>query len=79
MVIQIFPTVESGRDDVTTIAAALDQLADRIARIPPPSARKPDAFHEERSECEALARAIERWHRTGRKPLDELERLGLPR
>lgn len=58
-----------------TIAAALDALAERIARIPPPSSRRPDAFHEERSEVASLARAIATWSRTGRKPVEELEQL----
>lgn len=58
-----------------TIATALDALAERIARIPPPSAKRPHAFHEERSEAAALARAIAEWQRTGRKPVDLLEQL----
>jgi hypothetical protein len=65
-------------DDVKTIAAALDELAGRIARIPPPSARRPHAFHEERSEVASLARAIAEWHRTGRKPVDALEACNEP-
>lgn len=56
-----------------TIAAALDALAERIARIPPPSARRPDAFHEERSEVASQARAIADWARTGRKPIDLID------
>jgi hypothetical protein len=64
-----------GGADVNTIAAALDALAERIARIPPPSARRPDAFHEERSEAASLARAIAEWQRTGRKPVAELEQI----
>lgn len=64
---------------VKTIAAALDELAVRIARIPPPSATKPHAFHEERSECASLARAIAEWQRTGRMPVAELEALAAGR
>ena len=33
----------------------LPELAVRIARIPPPNARRPHAFHEERSEVVSMA------------------------
>lgn len=59
---------------MTEVAAALDLLAERIARIKAPSARNPHAFHEDRSEVASLARAIATWSRTGRKPV-ELEHL----
>jgi hypothetical protein len=65
----------SGADNVKTIAAALDALAERIARIPPPSARRPHAFHEERSEAASIASGIAEWHRTGRAPIDVIEKL----
>lgn len=52
------------------IAAELDALAERIARIRPPSNRNPHAFHEDRSEVAHDARAIASWLRTGRRPVD---------
>ena len=67
--------IQDAGHEVKTIAAALDELAVRIARIPPPNPRRPHAFHEERSEVASMARAIADWQRTGRKPVDALERL----
>lgn len=57
-----------GDVNVQELAAELDQLAERIARIKPPSARNPHAFHEDRSEVAHDARSIATWLRTGRKP-----------
>lgn len=54
--------------NVNQLAAELDALAERIARIRPPSARNPHAFHEDRSEAAHDARAIAEHLRTGRKP-----------
>lgn len=39
------------------LARELRELASRARRLPPPTARKPEAFHEGKSE---LARAIDR-------------------
>ncbi len=60
---------------VISKAEALERLADRIGRLPPPSSRNPHAFHEERSEIEAIAHGIAEWDRTGRAPIDVIEKL----
>lgn len=67
---QIRPGPNPGvRDSGNDVAAELEQLAERIARIKPPSSRNPHAFHEDRSERAHEARAIAEWIRTGRRPV----------
>lgn len=57
--------------NTSAIAAEIDALAERIARIRPPSSRNPHAFHEDRSEVAHDARAIASWLRNGRRPVDQ--------
>lgn len=59
-----------GDVNVAAIAAELQELAARIARIRPMSDRNPSFFYEERSEVAHQVRAIAEWLRTGRKPVD---------
>jgi len=47
------------------LAAALDEFAEAISRLKPPSARNPHAFHEDRSELASQARALALRARTG--------------
>lgn len=58
---------------------ALAQLASRARRLPPPSARKPEAFHEERSELAGDLQRLSAWLklsiRAHRIPLPELRSL----
>jgi hypothetical protein len=50
------------------IAARLDDIASRARCLPPPSHRRPDAFHESRSELAKEIANIAKWLRTGRQP-----------
>jgi hypothetical protein len=43
-------TLRAGHVTDAEIAAAIDVAAARVARIKPPCHRKPEVFHEERSE-----------------------------
>jgi len=56
----ILPTAE--------IASALDDIASRARCLPPPSHRRPDAFHEARSELGKEIANIAKWVKTGKRP-----------
>lgn len=47
-----------GHVNAALIAAELDALAERVARLRPPSSHNPHAFHEDRSELAHDIRAI---------------------
>jgi hypothetical protein len=51
------------------IASALDEIASRARCLPPPSHRRPDAFHEARSELAKEIANIAKWLRTGKGPV----------
>lgn len=50
------------------IANELDEIASRARCLPPPSHRRPDAFHEARSELARDIAVIAKWMRTGKRP-----------
>jgi predicted Zn-dependent protease len=56
------PMTRADRTDLAALAARLRDLAARARRLPPPNHRRPDAFHEARSELgadiERLARQL---------------------
>lgn len=55
-------------DQQLAIAAALDALATKIARVRPMSHTNPNVFYEDRSDVAQEARVIVSWIRSGRKP-----------
>jgi hypothetical protein len=61
-----------GGGDVNSrqISLELDELAERVSRIRPPSSRNPHLFHEDRSEVAHDIRKVAEWLRTGLRPAD---------
>jgi hypothetical protein len=59
----------SGVTPEDLLAAELDELALKIARIRPQSHTNPEAFYEDRSDVAEAARRIARRLRAGRRPI----------